>query len=314
MVDSGMVVSGGIDLGGTKIEAQLFDAEWRRVDAKRVATPNKNYDDLLQALAGQVRLLQERSGNRELPIGIGVPGQVDRETGAMSSANLPLEERDLRRDLERETGRLLPFINDCRAFTLSEATLGAGRNDTAVLGLILGTGVAGGLAIDGVLVQGRNGAAGEFGHVPIAATLAEKHRLPMLRCGCGAIGCYETFVSGPGLVRLAKALFQLDITTKEIAERLAAGDKTCLELMEIWAEITCAMLQTIILVADPDCIVLGGGLSNIDGIAARLEAQLPLGLLNRLRAPPIYLAEAGDSSGARGAAMVAMGAGWDHHG
>ena len=301
-----MSKAGGIDVGGTKIEATLFDANWQVLKTRRNPTPTDNYNNLLAAILAQYRWLESISDSANTPIGIGVPGILDQTTGHMIIANLPVAERNLRDDLIKQVKHAVPFVNDCRAFTLSEAKLGAGRGHSIVQGLILGTGVAGGLAVNSHLVYGKNGAAGEFGHMPIPATLSSKYSLPMLSCGCGQIGCYETLLSGPGMVNLAAILFNISATPAEIASTAACGDEISGQIMKIWTEIVCALIQSIILVVDPDCIILGGGLSNIPGLTDRLSAQLQIGLFPGLELPQILLAEGSDSSGVRGAAMIAQ--------
>ncbi len=301
-----MTNAGGIDVGGTKIEATLFDANWQILETRRISTPTDSYNNLLAEILAQYRWLESISNSANTPIGIGVPGIIDRTTGHMIIANLPVAGRNLRDDLIKQVDHPVPVVNDCRAFTLSEAKLGAGRGYSIVQGLILGTGVAGGLAVNSKLIYGKNGAAGEFGHTPIPATLSSKFSLPLSTCGCGQTGCYETLISGPGMVNLAASMFNLTTTPPEIASAAARGDEVTGQIMDIWAEITCALIRSIILVVDPDCIVLGGGLSNIPGIADRLIRQLPIGLLSGVNIPQILLAEGGDSSGVRGAAMVAQ--------
>lgn len=302
-----MAYAGGIDVGGTKIEAKLFARDWQELDSRRIATPTDSYENLLAAIEDQYRWLDTISGDVDLPVGVGVPGLVDRATGHMVIANLPVKDQNLRDDLIARVNLPIPFVNDCRAFTLSESKLGAGRGHCVVLGLVLGTGVAGGLTVNAELIHGKNGAAGEFGHNPIPATIVEKFGLPTLTCGCGLQGCYESLISGPGMSRMANSLFNLSVTSSEIANGAARGDKKLEQIMKIWTEITCTMIRTIILIADPDCIVIGGGLSNIPGICERLTAELPNGLLAGIQAPLIQLAQGGDSSGVRGAAMVALG-------
>ncbi len=293
-----MALAGGMDVGGTKIEAKLFGPGWSVLDSRRTATPTGDYQSLLQGISDQFDWLEQSADRVDIPIGIGVPGLVDHATGHMVIANLPVEGRNLAKDFASARGRAVPFVNDCRAFTLSEAVLGAGRGHGAVLGLVIGTGVAGGLAVNGQLLGARNDAAGEFGHTPIPATLAREYDLPILRCGCGQMGCYETFVSGPGLERLAEHLTGTRASTAQIA-----GDA---RVMQVWARLAGAMLRTILLVADPDVIVLGGGLSNIPGLADLLAGELPNDLLAGVSPPPVRLAEGGDASGARGAALMAL--------
>lgn len=300
-----MAIAGGIDVGGTKIEARLFSDNWDDLAKRRIDTPQDNYENLLDAIGEQFRWLEKTANDNSVPIGVGVPGLVDRKTGCASIANLPAGGRDIRGDFSRQVGRQVWFENDCRAFALSEARLGAGRPYDTVLGLVLGTGVAAGFVAQGRLLSGRNGAAGELGHLPIPARIAQTHELPILECGCGRMGCYETLMSGPGLVRLAKSKSGQTMTPANIAERAISGTGPESDIMDVWVELTVSLIQTAMLMVDPDCIVLGGGLSNINGIETRLAKALPTGLLTGLAVPPIVLAQGGDSSGARGAALVA---------
>jgi predicted NBD/HSP70 family sugar kinase len=298
--DSGQ--TGGIDLGGTKIEARLFAADWTVRESRRLPTPRDSYAELLDALGGQMAWLTAVSGDAALPIGIGSAGIADAETGVMLTSNLPATGRPLAADLARRLGRPVAFVNDCRAFTLSEARMGAGRGFRSVAGLVLGTGVGGGHAVDGALVQGMNGTGGEYGHVAVSAAMATRHALPLLHCGCGRIGCYETLISGPGMGRLALHLTGQAATPAE----LGGSDRPeARRVMSVWAELVAEMIHMLVLCADPDCIVLGGGLSNIPDLPAILARAASPGLLPGTRLPAIRLAEGGDSSGARGAAMAA---------
>lgn len=300
-----MIGAGGIDVGGTKIEARLFSDSWEDVAKKRIETPRDSYENLLDAIEQQFYWLLESATTGSIPIGIGLPGLVDQKTGQALIANLPANGQDIRGDLGRRFGNKVWFANDCRAFALSEAKLGAGQQFETVLGLVLGTGVAAGFVTSGNLVPGHNGAAGEIGHLPIPAAIAAEHELRVLDCGCGRKGCYETMISGPGMTRLAKLKTGISVSPETISKGAIAGDARFSEVMDIWAELTVSLIQSAILIVDPDCIVLGGGLSNIPEVENLLMQKLPNGMLNGTTPPPIKLAQGGDSSGARGAALVA---------
>jgi N-acetylglucosamine kinase len=297
---------GGIDVGGTKIEARLFDREWGSIASRRIETPREDYDAFLAALVAQHRWLQNRAGATTLPVGVGVAGLLSPVTGRMLTANLPATGKQLRLDLEREIGALVPFVNDCRAFTLSEARLGAGQDFRSVMGLVIGTGLAGGLAVNGHLLPSANGAAGEYGHIPMAGHLMARHGLDAIACGCGRQGCYETYISGTGIARLSKTLTGVERRAADIATVAAAGDATCARVLGVWLELTCEMLAGLLLTLDPDCIVLGGGVSQIPGLEQMLAQKLPDHLLAGMVAPIFKIAEGGDSSGVRGAALVAL--------
>ena len=294
----------GIDVGGTKIEAKAFDREWRAVRSRRLPTPD-SYDALLESLTGLVDWLKAGE-SRSIRVGFGLPGYVDPATGESVTSNIDASGRGLRRDLAAIPGLEPVFENDCNCFALSEAALGAGRGYRTVVGLILGTGIGGGLVVDGRLQVGARGAVGEFGHIGIAAALADRYRLPLFACGCGRTGCYETIASGRGLPRLCEALTGVSASGQVIAASAAGGDAAMQRVLGVWAEIVAELIAVIQCVADPDCIVLGGGLSRIEGVDDMVrDAAHPI-LLPALEKPAIRRAEGGDSSGTRGAALLSL--------
>lgn len=296
---------GGIDLGGTKIEACLFDSDLGEITRRRIATPRTSYDELVDALVGQYDWLRSEAGVIQLPLGVGIPGQVDVETGLTLASNLAADEKPLRQDLSRRLGFPVLFENDCRCFAFSEANGGAGADHDTVFGLILGTGCGGGVCYKGQIVEGRNGLPGEeVGHLGIPADSAPGITLPMERCPCGRKGCYETLVSGPGITRLARSLKGLHFEAHEIAEK-AAMHPAMEEILDVWAHIVCELFRTIQATVDPDCIVLGGGVSRIPDVEKLLLKHLPDHLLEGGRPPAVLPAKYGDSSGVRGAAMLA---------
>ena len=295
-----MALAGGIDLGGTKIEARLFEsATWTAVDAREVSTPREDYREMLEALVGAVRWLLDKGAGT---VGLGAPGLISPE-GIALTANLPANGKPLRADLEAALDRPLPIINDCRAFTLSEARFGAGRGAQSVLGVVIGTGLAGGFVRNGRVLDGPNSQAGEFGHMPMPFDVVSRHGLPWLPCGCGRAGCYETICSGTGLARLAALKTGRQISASELARETTteAGD-----VLAIWGEVMGCLLSSTILTLDPEVIVLGGGVSKMPGLCERLAGSLTGELLAGTRPPAILPAEGGDRSGARGAAFFAF--------
>jgi len=250
---------GAIDLGGTKIEACLFDERLDLVAKRRVTTPKKNYADLLDAIVDEVRWLEETAGVA-LAVGIGIPGLIDPATGVSTTANLPATGRTLSSDLSARLGRPTPVANDCKCFVLSEANGGAGAGRRTVFGLVLGTGVGGGISVDGKVVLGLNGLPGEVGHFGLPAELVARHKLPLPVCGCGRTGCYETLVSGPGISRIAEHLIGRAAEPAAIAAAAAAGDAVMGEVFDIWLALLAELVHTIQLTVDPDCVVLGDGL------------------------------------------------------
>ena len=293
------MIRGGIDLGGTKIEARLFDgADAATVEVRRVPTP-RDYPALLDALAEQVAWLTDLSGAPDMAIGIAVPGIVVPATGKIFAANVAASGHAVGTDLGARLGRPVAVVNDCMAFALSEANGGAGAGAASVMGLVLGTGVGGGFCLGGALVPRLGGVAVEIGHVALPASALARHDLPLLPCGCGRLGCMETYVSGTGLANLAERR----LGTRMGAEALVTGKHE--DILSTWADIAGECLLTIQFMLAPDIIVLGGGLSNLPGIVARLDGGLRAHALPDMALPRLALARHGDSSGARGAALLA---------
>lgn len=296
--------SGAIDLGGTKIEARLFDGAMQTLDLRRVPTPSGDFDAFLAALIQQVRWLETRAGDPALPVALSIAGVIDPETGICTAANIPVTGRALGAALRARLGRALPLVNDCMAFAWSEAHGGAGDGAASVLGLIIGTGIGAGLVLEGALPPRHAGLAVEIGHLGIPSRALARHGLPIWPCGCGRAGCYETCLAGPGLQRLAEWAGLGALQPDQIAAR-AETDPAAARVMAIWADLAGEMLDALQLMLDPQVIVLGGGLSNIPGLAQRLSQALAARRLGQARAPQILVARHGDSSGARGAALMA---------
>lgn len=292
----------GIDLGGTKIEAQIFGPDWGKLAQRRIETP-KDYNGLVTALANLIAWVTAEAGQR-LPVGIAAAGLINPATGLAFTANLPAMGRPLPADIARAAGQPVAYLNDCRALTLSEAVFGAARGKSVVAGVILGTGIGGGVAVQGQVLAGHAGMGGEFGHFPLAAPAMIRHGLPVLRCGCGHSGCTETLLSGPGLARLAQHLTGREMTPPQIVAA-RASDPAMARVWAIWCELLAEMLKTLCFVLDPACIVLGGGLSQAEGLIDDLQMHLARLQLEGFASPEVRLAEGGDASGARGAAYAA---------
>lgn len=285
--------SGGIDLGGTKIEAQIFDADWRCIEIRRWPTPN-DYRDLLDRLVATRDWLAARGAG---PIGLAHPGIVAPGSGRISAANLPVHDQLFTDDLGAALGTSLPRLNDAQALALSEARLGAGRGADPVAGLVLGTGVAAGLSVAGIVLAGWRGAAGEIGHLPLPADLVVRRNLPILRCGCGASGCFETLASGHGLARLG-----LHMTGEQ---RSAADWCGHAQILDAWYDVLGALVTAICRIWDPQMIVIGGGASAAPDLVAQLLGRIEADPLGAGAPPAIRLAEGREASGARGAALYA---------
>ena len=282
----------GVDLGGTKIEALALDAAGREVFRKRVLTPRGDYPATLDAVVALVKEIGTGT------VGIGIPGALSRVTGLVKNANSTwLIGRPLKHDLERALGREVRMENDANCFALSEASDGAGAGARVVFGVILGTGVGAGIVVDGRLLIGRNAIAGEWGHNPLPLPTAID--LPLPACYCGRSGCIETYLSGPGLEREHELLTKQQRSAREIA----ASDG---EAMDRYIQRLARALASVINVLDPDVIVLGGGMSNIDRLYTEVPRWWGRHVFSDQVATRLVRNVHGDSSGVRGAAWL-----WD---
>jgi predicted NBD/HSP70 family sugar kinase/fructoselysine-6-P-deglycase FrlB-like protein len=295
---------GAIDVGGSKIEAALFGEDLLRTANRRIDTRKESYEALVDAIVEQADWLGTQTDGLAA-IAIGLPGLIDPATGLSFTSNLPASGRRLSADLSARLGRRVPVENDCKCFALSEANGGAGAGYRTVFGLILGTGVGGGVCVDGRLVRGLNGLPGEVGHFGLPAERVAKYGLPLVPCGCGRTGCYETYVSGPGLSRIAAHVTGRRLAAAEIARAAADGDASMQAVRAIWLDLLAELIHTIQLTVDPDCVVLGGGLSRMAGLADDLAKTFEAHKLPVVRSPIFRIAEHGDASGARGTAILA---------
>jgi len=292
----------GLDIGGTKIELQAFDDDFALILRARIATP-ADYDGLIDAIAGLVRDAEAQCG--AVPVGLSAAGLINRATGLALTANLAATGKPFPADVAARVGHGVTFVNDCRAMALSEAHLGRGRGAARVLGLVLGTGVGAGFVRDGQIDEGAHGLAGELGHIALPAALVAAHGLPVLRCKCGRTGCYETLLSGPGLARLAHHVTGRTATAPDVV-RLRATDAAMAAVWRIWAKMLAELLIAAIYTLDPEVVVLGGGLSQAPGLCDDLARALAAAQMPGMALPRIALAEGGDATGARGAALAAV--------
>jgi predicted NBD/HSP70 family sugar kinase len=295
-------IAAGIDLGGTKIEAQVFADDWTLQDRQRWPTP-RHYPDLVAALVQAIRWCETHGPN--LPVGISAAGLINPKTGLALTSNLPATGKPFPADIAAAAGRPIAWINDCRALTLSEAMLGAAKGADPAIGLILGTGVAGGVVTGGRLLPSPAATGGEFGHFPLAAPPMTTHGLPILTCGCGRLGCTETYLSAPGLARIAAHLTGQTHTPEAIVADRGSVPAFALA-WDIWLDLATEFLVTLCLTIDPQVIVIGGGLSRAPGLTDDLAQRLADATLKGFPIPAIRLAEGGDASGARGAALHAL--------
>jgi N-acetylglucosamine kinase len=307
---AGKICCGAIDLGGTKIEARLFDADLDTLDSRRIPTPTADFDSFMAALSQQIDWLCQTTGNPQLPVGLSLAGWIDPATGEAFASNIPISGRNVGAALAARFGRSFPLLNDCMAFAYSEAHGGAGQIEGhasgTVLGLILGTGMGAGLTIDGAFPPRRNGVAVEVGHIGMPARALAEFDLPLWPCGCGKTGCMERYISGAGLAALARHQLGRETPAPDLVRAAEAGQPAAIRVLEIWADLVAEALLSLQLITDPDCIVLGGGLSNMPGVIERLSRAFAARKLGPITPPPLRRARFGDSSGARGAALYAL--------
>jgi fructokinase len=292
----------GIDLGGTKIEAAAIDRAGMIRLRRRIATPAGDYDGTIAAIAGLVAAIESEIGARA-SVGIGIPGTLVAGTGLVKNANSTwLNHRPLGHDVEAALSRPVRFANDANCFALSEAVDGAAAGCGTVFGVILGTGVGGGIVIGGQLLVGANAIAGEWGHNPLPAPQPDE--LPGPACYGGHSGCIESFLSGPGLAADHRRRSGTDLTGPQIAAGAATGDPDCRASLDRYAGRLARALASVINVIDPDAIVVGGGLSACaflyDEVPRRWGPHIFSNTIVTRLLPPRH----GDSSGVRGAAWL----------
>lgn len=294
----------GIDIGGTKIAGTVIDAQGQELASARCPVPH-DYAGTIEAVRGVVADMARQAGIAATCVGVGVPGNVDKGKGSLRLGNCWwLADRPFRDDLSAALGLPVRLANDADCFALSEAVDGAGAGATSVFGVILGTGVGGGFAVDGRLVTGCLGIAGEIGHMPLPRGTAEE--LAVGPCSCGRHGCVETLLSGPSLSRdYARATGRAEgPSVQEIAAAAARGEADALAALDRYEDRLGRTLAVLVTLIEPDVIVLGGGVSNI----ARLYDHVPALML-----PHVFGGRCetrlvrnmhGDSSGMRGAARL----------
>jgi fructokinase len=296
----------GIDLGGTKIEGIALDDD-REVARIRVPTPRDDYGATIDAIGSLVATLEQVAGAPG-SIGVGIPGTIAPSTGLVKNANsVWLIGQPLLRDLESRLGREVRIANDANCFAMSEATDGAAAGSQVVFAVIVGTGTGAGIAIRGQVLAGANGIAGEWGHNALPWPGDEECEGPS--CYCGKRGCIETYLSGPGMTADHERRTGRRDTPRDIARNADQGDPSATATMERYEHRMARALASVINVLDPDVIVLGGGMSNIDRVydeVPRLWTKWVFGATGTTRDVRTRLVRArhGDSSGVRGAAWL----------
>ena len=295
----------GVDLGGTKIEAAALDAQGAMRVRRRVAAPRDDYGATLAAIAALVAAVERELGIAAgtASVGVGTPGSRSPRNGLLRGSNsVWLNGRPLREDLEARLGRPVAIANDANCFALSEATDGAGAGAAVVFGVILGTGVGGGLGVDGRVLAGRNAIAGEWGHNPLPWAAPDERPGPA--CYCGRAGCIETFLSGPGLAADHARAHGGVADAAAIVARADAGDAACVRTVERYESRLARALAHVINIVDPDVIVLGGGLSNVDRLYRNVPRLWGAWVFADAVDTPLVRHRHGDSSGVRGAAWL----------
>lgn len=292
----------GIDLGGTKIEIIALDDTGRTLIRKRTATPQKNYLEILRTTVNLVNSVEKSIGDQGT-VGVAIPGAISLASGTIKNSNTTcMIGEAFERDLESALDRPVRISNDANCFTLSEAVDGAGQGAAVVFGAILGTGVGGGITVNGKVLAGVNAIAGEWGHNPLPWSRADE--LPGPACYCGKQGCIETFLSGPGLAGDYKVMTGTDIDPRALVEQSNNGDETAKATLDRYCNRCARALANVINILDPGVIVVGGGLSNIADLYIRVPEMWTQYVFSDRVDTQLKPAQHGDSSGVRGAAWL----------
>jgi fructokinase len=302
----------GLDLGGTKLAAMVLDEAGATLWEDRWPAPRGSYDQTLEALTEAVASAEQALGAID-SVGLGTPGSIVARTGLLHNCNAVwLNDRPLGADLSRRLGRPVRLANDANCFALSEATDGAGAGAGSVFGIILGTGVGGGLVLGGEIHNGVHGIAGEWGHLPLPREAPGPEALGHRRCWCGRQNCLEQWLSGPGLVQSWVGLAPVPPplaarTGSGVVQAGEKGDQAAQEALSLHAKQLAQALAYLVNILDPEVLVLGGGLSQLAALYTEVpkhwgEGVLTASVLTALR-PPRH----GDASGVRGAAWLGAG-------
>ncbi len=292
----------GIDLGGTKTEAILIDKNGKQIFKKRIPS-EKNYSGSVKSIVNLVKEIETKFSKAD-SIGIGMPGSISKETSLIKGANsIWLNGKPFRKDLQEELKRTINIENDANCFTLSEAVDGAAKDYSFVFGVIIGTGTGGGIVINKKIHRGKNLIVGEFGHNSLPRSKDSELKLAK-PCYCGLEGCIETFISGPGFEYIFNNAYNTSFTTKEIVKLSQTKDQRAISALNNYVDRLARSLSDIINILDPDVIVLGGGMSNIDYIYKNIEKKLLKYVFSDTVTTKIIKNHHGDSSGVRGASWL----------
>ena len=294
----------GIDLGGTKIEIALVDAMQGVVYKDRVPTPQHSYNAILDAISALVdKTVSQQKIERPASIGIGIPGCLDPATQLVRGSNtVVMNGKPLQVDLQQRLGLQIHLQNDANCLAVSEAVDGAAKGCSVVFAVIIGTGCGGGIAIDGKAWTGKNAIAGEWGHNPLPWPSADE--IQVAPCWCGQVGCQETWISGTAFALDHARHTGERIKAEQIIAKMRAGDLAAQESFGRYVNRLARALASVMNVLDPDAIVLGGGMSNVDEIYQALPSEIIRYTFTKPIATPVLKAMHGDSSGVRGAAWL----------
>jgi len=292
----------GIDLGGTKIEIIALDNDGETLLRKRIKTPQGDYKGTLQAIIDLIEYTEKHTGQKG-SVGIGTPGSISPMTGFMRNSNSTcLNGKPFVQDLQNQLQREIRISNDANCFALSEAVDGVAKGASVVFGVIIGTGVGGGIVINQQPLMGVNAIAGEWGHNPLPwATQDEQQGYD---CYCGQQGCIETFLSGTGLERHYQKETGQQHSAKEVVEMSEQGNAICSQLLSDYEERLAKALAHVINILDPDVIVLGGGMSNVNRLYENVPKKWEKYVFSDVVMTRLVAAKYGDSSGVRGAAWL----------
>lgn len=301
---SGQGLRLGVDLGGSKIAAAVLDGDDQICAKRRTQTPQGDYDATIAAIADLVAGLEQDMDVTDLPVGVGTPGSVVPDTGCIHNANSQcLNDKPLGDDLEAALGRTVRLANDADCLALSEARDGAGEDCDSVFAIILGTGVGGGIVINEQLMTGCNGLAGEWGHIQLPwPSAGEQREAP--RCWCGLEGCLETWLSGPGMSADHVRRGGRPLSAHEIVAAAKAGERLAGATIKAWLTRVARALGLVINLLDPDIIIVGGGLSQIEWLYSEVPRIWTRHVFTDTLATRLGAARHGDASGVRGAARL----------
>jgi fructokinase len=291
----------GIDLGGTKIEGIILDKDLKEIYRERISTEQeKGYSHIINNIVSLHSSLSSQINNMSHTLGIGTPGAVSSKTGFLKNSNTTcLNGKPFLSDLEKALGRKVAIENDANCFAMAEAMMGAGIGKKMVFGVIMGTGCGGGIVYKQEVITGIQSIAGEWGHATI-----DPRSGPL--CYCGKKGCIETYISGSGVENRYYDLTKNKISLKEITSLYQSGDKNAQKIMDDFFENFGIALSNLINIIDPDVVVLGGGLSNIEELYTIGIEKVKKYIFNDSLETPIVKNKAGDSAGVWGAALIGV--------